>query len=175
MKKFLILISIFSLSASFLFAQSLSDLSKKEKERREKLKGKTSIVLTNTDLKKARRPARIPVSPSLEEEESAPEEATEETPSDNRIIPTQRAPQEESESDSAESQETTELSLEEKWEKAKEYVALLTLKMNALWQEFYSMDDMTPRDYIQQQISETYQKLQEAQEEEEKLRQELGK
>jgi aspartate oxidase len=52
-------------------------------------------------------------------------------------------------------------------------VALLTLKMNALWQEFYSMDDMTPRDHIQRQISETYLKLQKAQIDAEQAKKEM--
>lgn len=58
----------------------------------------------------------------------------------------------------------------EKLKHAQEYVELLTLKMNALWQEFYSMDDMTSRDWIQQQISKTYEKLLKAQEDEAKVR-----
>jgi len=175
MKKFLILLSLFSLCASLLAAQSLVDLSKKEKERREKLKGKTAIVLTNTDLKKTQKSSAILApSPSQDEEEEAPEtDEGEETTSSNRIIPSQRTPQEDSTSDVQAN--TEDISPEEKWEKAKEYVSLLTLKMNALWQDFYSMNDMTPRDHIQQQISETYQKLQKAKEEEEKLRQELDR
>jgi hypothetical protein len=32
--------------------------------------------------------------------------------------------------------------LEEAWKKAKEYVELLTLKMNALWQQFYGLSDV---------------------------------
>jgi len=47
------------------------------------------------------------------------------------------------------------------------------LKMNALWQEFYSLDDMTPRDLIQKQISETYLQLQKAKAEEERLKKQL--
>ncbi|MCP2605249.1 hypothetical protein NLC29_03750, partial [Candidatus Aminicenantes bacterium AH-873-B07] len=64
---------------------------------------------------------------------------------------------------------------EQRWKKAKEYVELLTLKMNGLWQEFYSMDDMTSRDKIQREISETYQKLLRAQQEEARTKKELEK
>ena len=62
---------------------------------------------------------------------------------------------------------------QDKWEKANELVGLLSLKMNALWQEFYSLDDMTDRSSIQRQISETYLRLQKAQQDAEKSKQEL--
>jgi hypothetical protein len=54
-------------------------------------------------------------------------------------------------------------------------VELLTLKMSSLWQEYYALDNMTTRDSIQQSISETFIKLEKAQEEEVKARQELEK
>jgi vacuolar-type H+-ATPase subunit D/Vma8 len=59
----------------------------------------------------------------------------------------------------------------EAWKKAKEYVELLTLKMNALWQQFYALTDMQTKDSIQREISDTYEKLLKAQEEETRLRQ----
>ena len=55
---------------------------------------------------------------------------------------------------------------ESRWQKAKEYADLLELKLNALWQEFYSMDDMTSRDKIQQEISATFEKYTQARQEE---------
>jgi hypothetical protein len=63
--------------------------------------------------------------------------------------------------------------LEDAWNKTQEMVELLTMKMNGLWQEFYSLDDMTARETIQKQISETYEKLLKAQSDETKARQEL--
>ncbi len=46
---------------------------------------------------------------------------------------------------------------------AQEQVDLYTLKMNGLWQEFYSLDDMKSRELIQLQISDTSEKLAKAQ------------
>jgi vacuolar-type H+-ATPase subunit D/Vma8 len=43
--------------------------------------------------------------------------------------------------------------------RARELVDLLTMKMNALWQQFYNMDNMETRDKVQLEISETYNKL----------------
>jgi len=45
--------------------------------------------------------------------------------------------------------------------------------MNALQQEYYSMDDMTPRSHIQQQTSDTYLKLQKAQKDKEQAKKDL--
>jgi hypothetical protein len=49
------------------------------------------------------------------------------------------------------------------------------MKMNGLWQEYYSMDDMAPRDKIQKEISETSIKLEEAREREAKAKEELDR
>lgn len=58
MKKRMIFGALFLLAASLLLAQNLVDVSKKEQERREKLKGKSVTVVTNADLKaKAKTPA----------------------------------------------------------------------------------------------------------------------
>ena len=38
-------------------------------------------------------------------------------------------------------------------------VDLLTTKMNALYQEFYGLDNLKSRDMVQIQISDTYDKL----------------
>jgi hypothetical protein len=44
--------SLFLFCGSFLFSQNLVDVAKKEKERRESLKGTPSIIVTNLDLKR---------------------------------------------------------------------------------------------------------------------------
>jgi hypothetical protein len=53
-----------------------------------------------------------------------------------------------------------------KGKKAKEYVELLTLKMGALWQEYYGLDATASKEPVQQAISETFIKLEQTQEEE---------
>jgi hypothetical protein len=150
-----------------LSAQSLVDVAKKEKERRAKLKGKKSIVVTNSILKKKKIEPAISV--------QILESPIKEIPSVSRI-PNKRSLDNVSNQAPSEKDQTSFYdvkNLESKWEKANEYVALLTLKMNALWQEYYSLDDMTPRDHIQRQISETYLKLQKAQEDAEQAKKEL--
>jgi hypothetical protein len=55
MNKITSAISIALFCVSFVFSQSLVDVAKKEKERREHLKGKTTKAITNNDLKKVQR------------------------------------------------------------------------------------------------------------------------
>lgn len=156
------------LTCTFLLsAQSLVDVAKKEKERRAKLKGKKSIVVTNSILKKKKIEPAISV--------QILESPIQEIPSVSQI-PNKRSLDNVSNQAPSEKDQTSFFDikdLERQWEEANEYVALLTLKMNALWQEFYSMDDMTPRDHIQRQISETYLKLQKAQIDAEQAKKEM--
>ena len=61
-------IAVFSLPlflSSFLLSQSLVELAKKEKERREKLKGKKTIVVTNYDLKKVKKKPAVSIRQSV--------------------------------------------------------------------------------------------------------------
>ncbi|MFW6160397.1 MAG: hypothetical protein ACOC57_04565 [Acidobacteriota bacterium] len=161
---------VFLLCFLLVQSQSLVELAKKEKERREKHKDKNVPVVTNADLQNLKKkPAiEVPYEIETETESSSPPEL-----STSRIRVTQAGASSSQDSASQERIDTKTESLEEEWQKAREMVGLLTLKMNALWQEFYSLDDMTSRDKIQQEISATYLQLQKAQQEEEKLREEL--
>lgn len=181
LKKALLLLLPLFLSFSLIYGQSLVELAKKEKERRANLKKKSSIVITNADLARLKkRPAiQVTVPPASLAEKAQKKPLSSSSP---QIRVTDRTPQREQpkqatspQAENVDQQETpvTGGSLEEKLKRAQEMVGLLTLKMNALWQEFYSLDDMTPRDLIQKQISETYLQLQQAKAEEEKLKKQL--
>jgi len=176
---------------SFLSAQSLAELSKKERERRAAAKGKTTIV-TNDDLGKIKKKPAVssgqPAKTGEEDQAENPEAAVETvTPPEGENAQPQQAtppgveqtPPEEAPSSDQEPVLTDEqfnarkTELEDRWNKAQEMVDLLTMKMNGLWQEFYSLDDMTARDRIQQQISENYEKLLKAQQDEAAVKEEL--
>jgi hypothetical protein len=172
MKKASVLITMIFFCAGILSSQSLVELSKKEKERRAKLKGKKITVLTVAAVRKSKRRSAIIITETPNSRvEAIPADLDEEKSSttSKKIIPKTR--EQDLNQDKKEAEDLQQL--ENKWKKAEEYVQLLTLKMNALWQEFYSMDDMRSRDEIQRQISTTYQKLQKAQEDEKKLKTEL--
>jgi len=153
--------------AFLLSAQSLVDVAKKEKERRAKLKGKKSIVITNSILKEKKIEPAI----SVQTLESTIKEIPFVSQIPNKRSLDNISSQAPSEKDQISFYDVN--NLETKSEEADEYVALLTLKMNALWQEYYSLDDMTPRDHIQRQISETYLILQKAQKDAEQAKKEL--
>lgn len=158
MKKILTILVIPLFFAVLLSSQSLVELAKKEKERRAKLKGKKSILVTNADLKNLKKTAAVtvPESQLAEIRRRAAQSLVRSKPSGDidRESPGELA------------------ELEAKWKKADEYVELLTIKINGLQQKFYTFRDWTLRDSIQREIRDTYQKLQVAKEEAKKAKEE---
>jgi len=169
MKKTSVFIITIFFFTCILSSQSLVELSKKEKERRAKLKGDKIIVLTAKSAKNQRHRSSVikARTDSSSAEDTPPEESVEQSSNTvKKIIP--KTLKQDTEQGNKETKDPE--AIENKWKKAEEYVQLLTLKMNALWQEFYSMNDMRSRDEIQRQIAQTYQQLQQAQEEEKKIK-----
>jgi len=156
---------------SFLQSQSLAELARKEKERRAALKGKHATVVTTKDLAKS---TRRPAVESAEQEQAAEEVAVEagaQAGQEGAAPPTAQQAGEavadpENPAAEAEKPDPTPQEIQKKRaeladtarEKA-EMVDLLTLKMNTLYQEFYSLDSVKSREMIQVQISDTYDKL----------------
>jgi hypothetical protein len=172
-KRLLALSFMIALLACFLYPQSLAEIAKKERERRAKLKGRTVVVVTNADLAKMKK------KPALEVPLPPPE------PEPKMTVPPEASEKPDASASTAQgSAETTATppesgpppdakALQQRWEKAREYVELLTLKMSALWQEFYGLGDPGAKEAVQQAIGETFIKLQNAQEEEARTRREL--
>ncbi len=170
--------------ASFLGAQSLTELAKKEKERRAALKGKPATVVTPADLAKVkRRPAveSAAQEQAVEEGEEAAQAgaaegqaATEQTavvaPLEKPIeeLPPGPAPD-----PTALDQQKKQNELAEIAQQKAEMVDLLTIKMNALYQEFYGLDNLKSRELVQLQISDTYDKLLKAETESAKAQKDL--
>jgi hypothetical protein len=170
MKKTLITIFMFLFCASLLSAQSLFELSKREKERRAKLKGKRAAVVTNADLRRVIRTSGVIIVPPALPEAEAQVEGEQQPAAQEAVLPeTEQLPEV-----TEESQAGPDIlaALEMKWKKAIEHRELLNIKMNALWQEFNSMDDMTPREDIQKEMAETSKLLEQAQKDEEKAKRE---
>ncbi len=149
------------LFATLLSSQSLVELAKKEKERRAKLKGKKSILVTNADLQNLKKSAAVtvPESQLAEIRRRAAQSPVLSKPSGDIDRESPRRLEE----------------LEAKWNKADEYVELLTLKINGLQQKFYTFRDWTLRDSIQREIRDTFQKLQAAKEEAQKAKEEYDR
>jgi len=173
-KKIIVAFSLPLFLSSLLFSQSVVELAKQEKERRTSLKNQKVLILTNATLRTLTRRSAVIISGSiLPAQEIPPEETTppaEATPPEG--VPFSR--------DAAEPQKEKDVStqiaeLEQKWNSQKEYVSLLNTRIAGLWQEFYSMDDMTDRGGIQKEIAETSLKLEKAQQDEVKMREDLEK
>jgi hypothetical protein len=146
-------------------AQSLAEAAKKEKERRESLKGTPSVVVTNADLAKTtKKPAVETVEGEKTDAPGAPPPAQGTDKSSTEL-----------QAEALKKFAEKKAELESRWIRAQELVELLNLKMNALWQQFFTFNSMTPKDQIQKEISETFQRLQAAQGEEAKAKEELNK
>jgi hypothetical protein len=182
-KKLLAAIFIPLLLVSFLQSQSLADLAKKEKERRAALKGKHATVVTTKDLAKS---TRRPAVESAEQEQAAEEvEAGAQAGQEGTAPPAAQQAGEavaEPEKTAAETEKPAPTAQEIKKMQAEltdlaqqkaEMVDLLTLKMNTLYQEFYSLDSLKSREMIQVQISDTYDKLLKAETESAKAQKDL--
>ena len=179
-KKIMIILLFLSFCAPFwLLAQEqdVVELAKKEKARRENLKGKEIKLITNEDLQKLTKtpaiiiPNETPANTENQENQQPQSQPGNYTPPVvHRVTVENPAPNRSADSQ-APRVDVSDNSLEAAWKKAKEYVELLTLKMNALWQQFYALTDMQTKESVQREISDTYEKLLKAQEEETRLRQ----
>ena len=182
MKKAIAGLLFFDLAGS-LQAQSLAELSRREKARRESLQGKHARVITNADLESVgKSPVFISSSNATDESNASavnnPQTSVNSSPGSSksapiiRMVPTVGKPGPVLFKKDDKSPPGAVGDLESRLKAAQELVDLLTTKMNALWQEFSSMS-MTSKDAIQQQIDETYQKLTKAQEAENRLKTQL--
>lgn len=180
MKKSVAVIASIIFVATTLSSQSLVELARQEKERRESLKQKSSVIITNRDLTLIKKkPAIEAITSAADLTESGEQYGYESQASTSggeiimpRILPPGPLL---TGATSATDQSSGAQTLKARLNQANEMVDLLTTKMNGLWQEFYSLDDMTTRDRIQQQIAETFEKLQKAQEEQSALKAQLEK
>ena len=159
--------------AGFLQAQSLTELAKKEKERRAKLKGKKSVVITNEDLRKMDFKPGLTSRPLLQEERSAAGTPPSSQPVKSKTPSAAQADQRSDKRDRGDPTPPPVVSeLEEEWKRANDTVGFLNLKLGGLWQQYYSGAAVSI-DLLQAKIGMTYLELQEAQKNAEKLKREL--
>jgi hypothetical protein len=182
MKRLLSFIIVFALAAS-LGAQSLVELAKSEKARRESLKDRRAVVITNSSLLSVKKLSAVEVAPpeaaageDVAAEEQIFEPATVPDDSESANSPSgSGAPQSRRITPSVgpngplitgevnRDREGGSGTLDAQLKSAKDLVDLLTTKMNALRQQFESQDAMVPGAVIQQQLDETNQRLLKAQ------------
>ena len=168
-KKIVVVVSSILLLTNLLLSQNLVEAAKKEKERRASLKGKKKVVTTNANLTKSNRKTTTSISGSEVLDRTSPPSTEPSRRMSSQDL--QSAPPEQ---DQEKTFRQKRASLEEKWKKTQEYSDLLSTKINSLWQEFYNLgNDVTSRGKIQQDISETFLKLQRSREEQAQAKKEL--
>ncbi len=192
MKKILVFIAVFGFAA-YLGAQSLADLAKVEKARRESLKGRHAAVITNAGLLRVQKVPAVESTPSESgegavgegqgvEPATVPDEGDPAglssgsgTPPSRRIVPSVSPNGPLITGDVNRDQAEGGGTLEAQLKASKDLVDLLTTKMNALRQQFESQDAMVPGYVIQQQLDETGQRLVKAQAQEARIEAQIAK
>jgi hypothetical protein len=177
MKKALIFLAVLGLTAS-LGAQSLADLAKREKERREALKGRRVVVVKNADLLRVQKLPAVEIAypDGVGGEADQPVSPSDSGAPVRQIVPRVVAdgPKIMGDSESVDPFSSGG-TLEAQLKSATDLVDLLTTKMNALRQQFEFQDAMVPGYVIQEQIIETNQRLVKAQAQLAKIQAEMEK
>jgi len=181
MKKVLVILAVFGLSAS-LGAQSLVDLAKAEKARREALKGRPAVLVRNRDLLAVKKTPAVEVVNTADEEtgeapQAAPPAAGDGAiPAGAQIVPRVEADGPALVGDQAIGRpDASTKVLEAQLKAAEERVDLLTTKMAALRQQYDAQNAMMPGYAIQQQIAETNETLIRAEAQLARIRDQLDK
>ena len=177
-KRIVTLMAVLAASVSLAFGQDLVEAARKEKERRDNQKNKKVVVITNSHLTDVKKKPSVP---ALEPEASLkpdaggePDQPATKTPASFQRASTLPVAGPEPQSAAAGNRDDQKAELQGKYDRAKERVELLTLKMLSLRQQLTTFNSMQTKDKVQQDVGETYQKLLEAQTEAKQAKEALG-
>jgi len=179
MKRALIFLAVIGLAAS-LGAQSLVELAKREKERRESFRGCHAVLVTNRDLLQVKKVAAVEVTnPDAVSGDDLRGAAATDVSDDAGLAeppPGSKAASRPTRMGDNATDDPTEGGgpLEDQLKAADELVDHLTTEMNALLQQYEAQNTMVPGSVIQQQIEETNQRLVRAQARQSKIRAKMG-
>lgn len=151
-------------------AQDLAAAARKEKERRAALKGKASVTVTNTDLADMKKKAAFSEAQNEGREQPAEGEPAERV---NNPSAVSAEPSEALIVETAFDFENLRAELQDKYNRAKEHLDYVNLKMRALQQQFFSFNTMESKSKVQQDIAQTNMDIQAAAAEEARLKKEL--
>jgi hypothetical protein len=174
-----------ALAMSLCFGQELIEAAKKEKERRETQKGKKIVSITNADLAALKKKPSLPGSKPESQTVDAAAEAeansvnTAETPLAKPVPkPADQPPPKTGAEPASEPPivfEEQKAGLQTAYDRAKERVELLNLKMLSLRQQLTTFNSMESKERVQKDVADTYQRLLQAQAEAIKAKDELEK
>jgi len=184
MKRALIFLAVIGLAAS-LGAQSLAELAKREKERRESFRGRHVVFVKNWDLLQVKKVAAVEVTnPDAVrggDLQAADQGAAATDASDDAGLATPPSGSEAASGPTLMGNNATDDltegggPLEDQLKGADELVDKLTTEMNALLRQYEAQNAMVPGSVIQQQIEETNQRLVQAQTRQSRIRAKMGK
>lgn len=179
MKRLLIFLGVIGLTAS-LGAQSLTDLAKREKERRESFRGHHAVIIKNQELLQVKKVPAVEVRlPEGEAGQASQPEGQSSVATDNSgeaglvTLPPGSEPAPTGENVAADIPDGGE-PLEDQLKEVDALVEELTIEMNSLRQQFEAQNTMVPGSVIQQQIEEAFQRLTQAQARQAKIREKMG-
>jgi len=162
MKRIIVILAVLGLAAA-LQAQSLAELAKREKARRETFRGRHAVVIKNMDLLQVKKVPAVEVSnPAVmgdEEQIAEPVDRTMEIEGGTGGLNPPQAGTEGTPGAEADGGGP----LEDQLKVVDVVVENLTNEMNALRQQFEAQDNMVPGYVIQQQMDDLNQRLVKAQ------------
>lgn len=179
MKRALIFLAVIGLAAS-LGAQSLVELAKREKERRESFRGRHAVLVTNRGLLLVKKVAAVEVTnPDAVPGDDLQGAAATNVSDDAGLAappPGSKAASRPTRMGDNATDDPTEGGgpLEDQLKAADELVDQLTTEMNALLQQYEAQNAMVPGSVIQQQIEETNQRLVRAQARQSRIQAKMG-
>ena len=162
-KRVFLLSAVMVLTAGLCFGQDLAGAAKKEKERRDAQKGGKAVVITNAMLSELKKkPAGGSIRPEGGQDlgPAGNPAAINSAPGATAAIP-MAGPEPESPGAQSREQQTTEY--KDRYERAKERMDLLGLKLLSLRQQLTTFNSMESKEKVQKDFAETYQKFQQAQ------------
>jgi hypothetical protein len=161
MKRIIVILAVLGLAAA-LQAQSLAELAKREKARRETFRGRHAVVIKNMDLLQVKKVPAVEVSdPAAMGDEEQIAEPVDRTTDIAGGTGLKRPPAGTEDTPGAEAEGGGPL--EDQLKVVDAVVENLTNEMNALRQQFEAQDNMVPGYVIQQQMDELNQRLVKAQ------------
>lgn len=176
MKRALLLPGLIILAGGLCFGQDLVEAAKKEKDRREAQKSGKAIVITNMTLSELKKKPSVPTLNSEGGRDLAAGSAGMMKPAAGTpgAAPAP-LPGPEPESPGASMREQEKADVQNRYDRAKERLDLLGLKMLSLRQQLTTFDSMQTKDKVQKEFAETYQTFLQAQAELAKAKEDLDR
>ena len=168
---------LFALAGGLCLGQDLVDAAKKEKERRDTQKNVRVVIITNATLSELKKKAAVPlIRPEGGQDLGAAVNAGAANPAAGRPAATPAPPSgPEPESPGAPTRDQEKADYQDRYDRAKERLDLLGLKMLSLRQQLTTFDSMQTKDKVQKEFAETYQKFVQAQTDAAKAKEDLDR